>query len=341
MPNQKAHYAEIVSLSRRRHLYPAKGKGQVEMTAANSQIDEYCAPGAGGELRLMRARPAAASQHPPVLLLHGSTLPASIAYTLAFDGRSWLGDLAARGHDAWALDFRGYGKSWKPADDGARPCAAVADTGQAVEDLAAAVAFIRTETGASQVDLVGWSWGATVAATYAARGGALGRLVLHAPQWLRDTPSPMVTPQTLSEPYRTVDIPMFVGRWLGRIEPHARAALGAWRAELERTLAAHAPIAVPNGSARDIADYWMAGRPGYDPAAIAAPTLVIVGGADTDTPPALAREVFDRLGSAAKLFAQVPGGTHFTVFEPARAELFRTTAAFLADATIARQEFPA
>jgi alpha-beta hydrolase superfamily lysophospholipase len=110
--------------------------------------------------------------------------------------------------------------------------------------------------------------------------------------------------------------------------------------ELEETLAAHVPIAVPNGSARDIAACWMAGKPGYDPARIAAPTLVVVGGADTDTPPALAREVFDRLGSSTKLYAEIPGGTHFTVFEPARAALFRITAAFLADANIEKQEFP-
>jgi len=310
------------------------------MTAANSQIEHYAATGDEGALHLLRARPAAPSRHPPVLLLHGSTLPASIAYTIAFAGQSWLGDLAGRGFDAWALDFRGYGDSWKPKDSGERPCAAVADTDQAVADIAAAIAFIKAETGADQVDLVGWSWGATVAATYAARGGALGRLVLHAPQWLRDTPSPMVTPQTMSEPYRSVDIPMFVERWLGRVDAGTRALLGAWKDELERTLMAHAPISVPNGSARDIAEYWMAGRPGYDPARIAVPTLVVVGGADTDTPPELAYEVFDRLGTAAKFYAQIPGGTHFTVFEPARAELFRTTAAFLADTNIERQEFP-
>ncbi|RYE02904.1 MAG: alpha/beta fold hydrolase [Sphingomonadales bacterium] len=312
------------------------------MTAAIIGIEQYNTSGADGErgLHLLRVRPAAQQQPRPVLLLHGSTLPGSIAYTLAFGGQSWLDDLASRGHDAWALDFRGYGESWRPVDDGARPCAPVADTDQAVEDLAAAIDFIRRATGADAVDIVGWSWGATVAATYAARGGALGRLVLHAPQWLRDTPSPMVTPQTLSEPYRTVDVPVFVDRWLGRIDPAARAALGGWKEELERTLAAHEPISVPNGSARDIATYWMAGRPGYDPAGITAPTLVVVGSADTDTPPALAREVFDRLGTQSRLYAEIPDGTHFTVFEPARAALFRTAAAFLADTNIEKQEFP-
>src|SRR3546814_14449046 len=91
---------------------------------------------------------------------------------------------------------------------------------------------------------------------------------LHAPQWLRDTPSPLVTPQTMAEPYRTVDIPAFVERWLGRVPPEARATLEQWRETLEHALAESAPILVPNGRIRDIAGQWMAGSPAYDPAAI-------------------------------------------------------------------------
>src|SRR3546814_3919001 len=87
-------------------------------------------------------------------MLHGSTLPGSIAYTLRFDGRSWLDDLAQRGRDVWSLDIRGYGGSWHPADSGDRPCAPVADTAQALEDVDAAIAFIRNETGAPSIDLV-------------------------------------------------------------------------------------------------------------------------------------------------------------------------------------------
>src|SRR3546814_3689619 len=58
-------------------------------------------------LHLLRAHPADRDGRAPVLLLHGSTLPGSIAYTLRFDGRSWLDDLAQRGRDVWSLDIRG------------------------------------------------------------------------------------------------------------------------------------------------------------------------------------------------------------------------------------------
>src|SRR3546814_11242429 len=95
----------------------------------------------------------------------------------------------------------------------------------------------------------------------------------------------LVTPQTMAEPYRTVDIPAFVERWLGRVPPEARATLEQWRDTLEPALDESAPILVPNGSIRDIAGQWMAGEPAYDPAAIPLPPMVIVGAANTITPP--------------------------------------------------------
>lgn len=282
-----------------------------------------------GALLLLRARDVV-SRGAPVLLLHGSTLPGSLAFAARFDGLSWMDDLAARGFDVWTVDIRGYGGSWKPVDDGRRPCAPVADTAQAVEDIARAVMFIRTQCGADDVDLVGWSWGATAAASYAAQGRPLRRLVLHAPQWLRDTPSPMVNDQSMNEPYRTVDQALFVTRWRERVNQAASEPPG-WADSLTRALAAYPeqPLNVPNGSARDIARQWMAGIPAYSPADIQAPTLVIVGAADTDTPPALARTVWSALGAAETAFREIPDGTHFTIFEPARTRLFDDVADFL------------
>ena len=261
--NHKGLYAEIVSHIGSGDLYPTGTRGKPDERRRHIIAGETQHRAEGHQLALLRARPASPAAAAPVLLLHGSTLPGSIAYTVPLAGRSWLDDLAARGHDAWLLDVRGYGLSWKPEDDGKRPCDPVADTAQAVEDVAAAIAYIRDLTSAPSVDLVGWSWGATVAATYAAGGGALGRMVLHAPQWLRDTPSPMVTPQTLSEPYRRVDTASFVTRWLDRVDPASRAEMESWRPTLERALAEPGVIDVPNGSARDIATQWMADRPGY------------------------------------------------------------------------------
>lgn len=307
------------------------------MSAVKFDVKTY-ATGGAHSLHLLRASGRSLAAGCPVLLLHGSTLPGSIAFAIAFDGSSWLDDLARRGFDVWTLDIRGYGGSWKPDAGEIRPCEPVADTRQAVDDVATAISFICATSGATTIDLVGWSWGATVAATFVAGGGECRRLVLHAPQWLRDTPSPMVTAQTMTEPYRTVDGAVFVERWLARVAPAARPQMESWRQALEQALADHTPIIVPNGSARDIAKHWMAGVPGFDPAAITVPTLVVVGAADTDTSPALAREVFARLGGLENLYVEIPDGTHFTLFEPARDDLFCTIGAFLAADTPYQQE---
>lgn len=331
MPFHKAVHAEIVSRIAPPQFYQEWNTGRSGTIVTTEHSRFQTSPEGGvGALLLLRAR-SLVSHTAPVLLLHGSTLPGSLAFSARFDGLSWMDDLASRGFDVWTVDIRGYGGSWKPLDDGSRPCAPVADTAQAVEDIARAVTFIRAETGAEAVDLVGWSWGATSAAAYAARGLPLRRLVLHAPQWLRDTPSPMVNDQSMNEPYRTVDQTQFVARWRDRVA-QADSEPAGWAEDLSQALADYPeqPLTVPNGSARDIARQWMAGDPAYSPNDIRVPTLVIVGAADTDTPPALAHTVWSGLGTTEAVFREVPHGTHFTVFEPARARLFSEVATFLA-----------
>lgn len=285
------------------------------MTEARTEIERIDIPApdtAHGTLHLVRVRGGAQ----PVLSLHGSSFPSSLCYTVPFDGWSWLDHLAAAGFDAWALDFRGYGRSWMP-DDGSTT---VSDTQQAARDTESALTHIANATG-QKPDVFGWSWGAAVAGLVASTGGDLRRLVLHAAQWLRDTPSPMVTPEALHENYRTV-------KNSALLNALSDIAGASYVADLRRALDA-APLVVPTGSVRDIAADWMSGRPSYDPSRITCPTLVVTGEADTGTPPAMGREVFDRLASPTKRFEIVPNGGHFAIFQPARYEVARTVAAFL------------
>ncbi len=50
---------------------------------------------------------------PPVLYIHGATFPSALSAGFDFGGgqwpRSWLDDWNARGFDAWAFDFAGFG----------------------------------------------------------------------------------------------------------------------------------------------------------------------------------------------------------------------------------------
>ena len=53
----------------------------------------------------------------PVLYVHGATFPSALSVAYRFNGRSWMDDWNARGFDAWAFDFAGYGGSDRYSDD--------------------------------------------------------------------------------------------------------------------------------------------------------------------------------------------------------------------------------
>lgn len=302
---------------------------------------EYSAPsGLGsGALYLKRRRAHRLVDTTPIILLHGSTLPGSAVFDLQIDNLSWMDDLAAAGRDVWCLDLSGYGRSHKPsartrADGTEIP---VLDTEEALADLASAVFYILTQAHTEVVDLIGWSWGATITAAYCARPPQPVRnLVLYAPQWLRNTPSPMVTPGALENGYRDIEPEMLVGRWFKGLKPAIQAEVQAkgWPQALIASLQAADQgcriIRAPNGTIKDINDYWMAEKPFYDPSAITIPTLVIVGSDDQDTPPVQAHTIYTKLGTKRAQFQEIPDGTHFMLLEPARAELFKVVREFLA-----------
>ena len=57
-------------------------------------------------------------------------------------------------------------------------------------------------------------------------------------------------------------------------------------------------LRAPNGSVADGREYWAAGKPFYDPAKITAPTLLVLGEWDQDTPPYMANALFPLLTAA-------------------------------------------
>ncbi|MFC3678424.1 alpha/beta fold hydrolase [Ferrovibrio xuzhouensis] len=302
---------------------------------------DYSAPsGTGaGALYLKRKRAQKLADATPIVLLHGSTLPGSAVFDLQLDGLSWMDDLASTGRDVWCLDLSGYGRSDKPvprrlADGTEVP---VTDTEEALADLATCISYVLSESEADQIDLVGWSWGATISAAFCSRPPhAVRSLILYAPQWLRDTPSPMVTPGAMEKGYREVDPEKLVDRWFKGLKPAIQAEVKSkgWPMALIASLAAcdleSQVIQAPNGTIKDIGRYWMAGKPFYDPGNITIPTLVIVGSDDQDTPPAQGQAIHARLGAQSKTFVEILDGTHFMLLEPSRVELFNAVRAFLA-----------
>ena len=128
-------------------------------------------PDPGIEIFVRNKRPANMNSFRPertVLFVHGATYPAHAAFDLKLDGQSWMDYIASRGYDVYLLDVRGYGKSTRPKemseDPKNNPPIVRGDT--AVKDIGTVVDFVLARRNIPRVNLLGWSWGTTLMATY-------------------------------------------------------------------------------------------------------------------------------------------------------------------------------
>ncbi len=278
-----------------------------------------------------------------MLFVHGATYPAETAFDLRLDGMSWMDFVALRGFDVWLLDVRGYGRSTRPPqmDAPADANPPFADTATARRDVDAVVDHIRAETGISRLGLIGWSWGCATMGSYAAaHPDKVQKLVLFAPGWLRDAPSPTDQGGPLGA-WRAVSRDAALTRWLNGVPEARRADLipaGWFDAWADATFAtdpvgaAMTPpvLRAPNGVVQDSRLYWTAGRPLYDPASIVAPVMLVVGEWDHDTPPAMAQALFARLVNAPqKRLVMIGEATHTLLMERNRMALFEPVQLFL------------
>ena len=121
----------------------------------------------------------------PVVLVHGFFQPASAI--LDVQGYSLLECLAAAGLRTYLFDFRGYGRSSRPAFMDLAPEASLPSLGcmdDALADLRDIVSFVLAQEGVDRVDLLGYSWGTARSARYAlTEKGQIRRLALYAPVW--------------------------------------------------------------------------------------------------------------------------------------------------------------
>ena len=84
------------------------------------------------------------------------------------------------------------------------------------------------------------------------------------------------------------------------------------------------------GVFKDLTEYWAAGKPFYDPAAIRASTLLAVGEWDVTTPPAGAQELFNKLtGARDRRLLLLSEGSHQMALEKNRMHLIRAVQSFL------------
>src|SRR5262245_51022651 len=289
----------------------------------------------GIELHLHRKHAAGAGKI--VLFVHGATFPATSTFDVPLPRRSWMDELALGGADVYALDIRGYGGSTRPPAMSQPPEAnpPFARAAEAVRDISAAVDFILAQRQAQRLTLIGWSWGTTTTAAYAAQNPEkLDALVLVSPVWLG------VQPPKYQGAYRTSthdSARAFAIAGIPKDRVDEISPLATFDAWWAATLATDpdgqklSPPVVrsPNGVMRDFED-WGAGRPTYDPAKIRAPTLLLVGEWDVITPPAMAQGLYAQLTHASeRRLIQFSEATHFMIIEKHRQRVLREVRNFL------------
>jgi len=310
-------------------------------------MEEMMVPSeAGIEIYVRNKRPADMSAFRPertLLFVHGATYPAHTSFDLRLDGVSWMDYIATRGYDVYLLDLRGYGKSTRPPemDDKPEANAPVVRGVTAVKDISAVVDFILKRRGIPRLNLLGWSWGTTLMATYTTENpGKVERLVLYAPAWIRTTPS-LSRPAGPLGAYRAVAREQAKSRWLTGVPEDKKAALipAGWFESWADATFATDPVGAkmtppalraPNGVQQDGDEFFSAGKPYYDPAKITVPTLLVHAEWDRDTPAYMAQTLFPLLVNApGKRYVQLPEGTHTIMMEKNRLMLFEAVQAFL------------
>jgi pimeloyl-ACP methyl ester carboxylesterase len=276
-----------------------------------------------------------------VLMIHGATFPGT-TFDVPLAGRSWMDYLAERGFDVYALDLPGYGKSSRPTAMDAPP-----DQNKPFMRTTDAVAAVRTVVecilkthGAERLNLVGHSWGTTIAASFAAETpNRVERLVLYAPFWLRTPPVAAQPPSKLGS-YRVVSRQRARVRWLMGVPEDKKKGLippGWFEMWADATFAtdplgAGRTVRAPNGVVEDFQEYWFATppKPYFDPAKITSPVLLVVSEWDAESPPYMGQTLYPLLIKAPwKRLTVLSEGTHFSLLESNRLLLFRTVQQFL------------
>jgi pimeloyl-ACP methyl ester carboxylesterase len=282
-----------------------------------------------------------------LVFVHGATYPASTAFDLELNGMSWMDYMARRGFDVYLLDLPGYGHSTRPAsmDQPADAGQPVETTAQAVQDYAAVVDWVLARQHLTKLDVMGWSWGTTIAGGFAAaQPEKVSRLVLYAPVWISHDAPPTGDAAKLGA-YRMVTAEMAKERWYKGVPENKRADLippgwldkwqqATWATDSKAASANPAVLHAPNGVTQDIRGYYMSGKATYDPGKITAPTLMVQAQWDQDTPPYMSQALFPLLtGAPWKQYDLIGEGTHTVIMEKNRMQLFNAVQNFLEQPT--------
>jgi pimeloyl-ACP methyl ester carboxylesterase len=279
-----------------------------------------------------------------LLFIHGATYPAETSFDLPIDGVSMMDLFAQSGFDVYLIDVRSYGRSTRPPEMDQAPEAnkPIATSEEAGADLGAAVDYILAQRGIPKLDLMGWSWGTSIAGNYTAQhNDKINRLVLYAPAWTFE--SPVAPPASAIPAYRLVKKEAAKARWTRGVPEDKVGGLippGVFDQWWDATIATD-PVGskidppmlrAANGVTAEFVNYWLAGKPYYDPGNITVPTLLIHAEWDADLPTYMAEAYFAKLtGAPYKRFVELGEGTHSVMLEKNRMQFFHEILGFLTE----------
>jgi pimeloyl-ACP methyl ester carboxylesterase len=301
---------------------------------------------AGIQLFVRNKHPAGKESSPDKILVfvHGATYPAETAFDLPIEGVSMMDLIAARGYDVYLVDVRGYGRSTRPPEMSQPPAAnkPIVSTKVAAHDLGAAVDYILKKRKVSKINVMGWSWGTSIAGSYTSEhNDKVSRLVLYAPQWVKNEPQAPAANAPPLGAYRLVSKDSAKARWLKDVPADKQADLippgvfdawanATWATDPESAKQNPPMLRAPNGVAEDSLNYWNAGTPLYDPGKITVPTLILHAEWDADLPSYLAQGYFAQLKNTPyKRMIELSESTHTVMMEKNRMQFFRELMGFL------------
>ncbi len=321
-------------------------------SANNLVVEEFRVPSEPGiDIYVRNKHPSGInrfSSDKVVLFIHGATYPSEATFDLPLGGTSWMEYIARQGYDVYLLDVRGYGLSTrlsqmdKPPQDNP-PFAGIED---AMRDLDAVVDFVRKRRGVDKVNLLGWSWGTAIMQWYTSRNNdKVGKLVLYAPVWMRQTPSLVQAGTAGPTPaYRSVNMAQAKTRWLTGVPENKRVELipPGWFDTWANAALSSDPVGsrqtppvvrAPNGVVEDGRRTAARGEMSWKPEDIRVPVLLIKAEWDQDTPAYMAQTLFPKLTNAPyKRYVELGEGTHSVLMEKNRMSLFREVQLFLDEA---------
>jgi pimeloyl-ACP methyl ester carboxylesterase len=335
----------------RKYLAPLVATGLLTSTSIAAQSDARITeetlhiqgPIKGLKLGLRHASatsPATQAARPVVLILHGAGAPVAGNPDFVLGDHSLMTSLAEKGLDVWALDYYGFGESdrYPEMSEAADAHPPLGRAEECADQVDAVTAFLKRDRHSGRIMLIGDSGGSLVAGVFATRRPDLvSRLVLFGPEtpFTEGPPTNAVLPAYID--IAPADLWGQFAAWsqaVGKPDVLDANAYQLWAETYlhsDPTSATRRPptVRVPNGRQADTADIER-GRFTYDPGAIRAPTLIVIGEFDAIATLPGAEWLLKSLRQAPERRLVVIGhGSHTIQYESERKQLYHVVADFL------------